>query len=92
LAGGYTVSEQVPHSHCSLRENTKFLPNFRPKNNTLTDNCLLIFFFFFYHFNSGLALKNEDYFITSQILCIPKLTSKMPVSFVTEAQGPLSIE
>jgi hypothetical protein len=28
----------VPHSQCSLRENNKFLQNFRPKNNTLREN------------------------------------------------------
>jgi hypothetical protein len=29
---------QVPHSQCSLRENPKFLQNFRSKNNTLKAN------------------------------------------------------
>jgi hypothetical protein len=28
---------QVPHSQCSLRENPKFLLNFRSKNNTLKE-------------------------------------------------------
>ncbi len=29
---------QVPHSHCSLRENPYFLQNFRPKDSVLREN------------------------------------------------------
>jgi hypothetical protein len=32
------LTRLVPHSQSSLRENPKFLQNFRPKNNTLRKN------------------------------------------------------
>jgi hypothetical protein len=51
----------VPHSQSSLRENPKFLQNFRPKNNTLRKNIWLIFLFYIYHCNSGLAFKSNNY-------------------------------
>ncbi len=35
----------VPHSQCSLKENPKFLQNFRSKNNTLKETFLLKFLF-----------------------------------------------
>jgi hypothetical protein len=39
------IGELVPHSQCSLRENPKFLQNFRFKNNTLRENISLIFLY-----------------------------------------------
>jgi hypothetical protein len=34
----FVGKHQVPISQCSLKENTKFLRNFRPKNKTLRGN------------------------------------------------------
>jgi hypothetical protein len=79
----------VSHSQGSLRENPKFLQNFRTKNNILIDNFYLIFLFNIYHFDSDFALQN-NYYTTSQKLCVfpkrkfPKLMLKKQVSFVNE--------
>ncbi len=64
----------MPHSQCSLRENSKFLQNFRPKNNTLREKIL-----------TKILIK---YYITLQNFHkrkFPKLMSKMQVNFVNEA-------
>jgi hypothetical protein len=45
--------ELVPHSQSSLRENPKFLLNFRPKNDMLRNSFKQIFLFDIYHFNLG---------------------------------------
>jgi hypothetical protein len=61
------IQKLVPLSQCSLRENPKFLQNFRPKNGTLGENFQLKKFLFnICHFNSGLTFKNKNYYITSQ--------------------------
>jgi hypothetical protein len=56
----------VPHSQCSLRENPKFLQNFKSKNYILKSNFSLIFLFTISHCNSGLAFQSKNYYITSQ--------------------------
>jgi hypothetical protein len=61
-----TLIVLVPHSQCSLRENPKFLQNFRTKNNTLKGIFWLIFLFNISHCNSGLAFKSKNYFIAAQ--------------------------
>jgi hypothetical protein len=81
----------MPNSQCSLRENPKFLQNFRPKNNTLKNNCKVLILFNIYHFNWGLAFKNKSYDMITPNLCafgrrkFTNLTSKMHVSFLNEA-------
>jgi hypothetical protein len=57
---------QVPHSQCSLRENPKFLQNFRSKSNTLRENSWLIFFLNICRCNSSLEFKSENYSLASQ--------------------------
>jgi hypothetical protein len=37
------IYAQVPHSHCSPRENIRFLQKFKPKNSTLREIVWLIF-------------------------------------------------
>jgi hypothetical protein len=59
-------SYQVPHSQCSLKDNPKFLQNFRSNNNTFKANFLQIFLFIICHCNSGLAFKSKIYYIASQ--------------------------
>ncbi len=63
---GWTKALLVPHSQCSLKENPKFLQNFRSKNNTLKENFWQIFLFYICHCNSGLAFKSKNYFIVAQ--------------------------
>jgi hypothetical protein len=72
----------VPHSQCSLRENPKFLQNFRSKNNSLKEILWLLFLFNICHSNSGLAFKSINYCIAAQNCCYligensPKLCQK----------------
>jgi hypothetical protein len=56
---------QVPHSQCSLRENSKFLQNFRSKNNTLKETFWLIFCLIS-AIVTGLGFKSKNYFIAAQ--------------------------
>jgi hypothetical protein len=60
------LTNLVPHSQCSLRENPKFLQNFRSKNNTLKEKIWLEFLFNVCHYNSGLSFKIKNYYINSQ--------------------------
>jgi hypothetical protein len=63
-------TNHLPHSQCSLRENHKFLQNFRPKNfEKIFDQN--------YGFISDLVIqawhsKVKNYYITSQTVCISK--------------------
>jgi hypothetical protein len=52
-----TIRCLVPHSQCSLRENPKFLQNFRPKNNKLKGNVWLLFSYNIYQRILGLIFK-----------------------------------
>jgi hypothetical protein len=52
-----SVALQVPHSQCSLGENSKFLQNFRPKKNTLKGNVWVLFSYNIYHSILGLTFK-----------------------------------
>jgi hypothetical protein len=52
---------EVPHLQCSLRENPKFLPNKRKKNNTMKVSSQLIFVLNICLCNIGLALKGKNY-------------------------------
>ena len=56
----------VPHSQCSLRENTKFLQKSRPKNNTLTESVCHIFSFNIHHGSLGLTFKSKKLLFMSQ--------------------------
>jgi hypothetical protein len=62
----------VPHSQSSLRENPKFLQNFRPKNNTLLGNFKLLFSFYIYHSTLGLIFKGTNYYLNYKIVSIIK--------------------
>jgi hypothetical protein len=61
------LKDPGPHSQCSNRENPKFLPNFRHKNNTFKVYFQLIFVFNICLCNYGLALKGKNCWITTQI-------------------------
>jgi hypothetical protein len=56
----------VPHSECSLKENPRFLQNFRPKNSTLRGNVLLLFSYNIYHSILGLTFKGKKNCFMSQ--------------------------
>jgi hypothetical protein len=60
----------VPHSQCSLRENPKFLQNFRPKSNTLKGNVWPLFSFYVYHSILGLHSKVNTIILFYKIVCI----------------------
>ena len=87
----------MPHSQHSLRENPKFLLNFRPKNYTLKGNFRQIFSFNIYYYIPGLTFKSKNYLFYITKLCVlhkrkfPKLTSETQVSFVNEAPGLTAI-
>jgi hypothetical protein len=73
---------QAPHPQFSLRDNPKFLQNFRPKNTMLRYIFKLIFFFEIYHFISGSSFKNKKLLYYFTKLCVfdetkfPKLNVK----------------
>ncbi len=57
----FTFKGLVPHLQRSLRENAKFLQNFRSKNNTLKEKFWPIFSFNICHCILGLALRSKNY-------------------------------
>jgi hypothetical protein len=74
----------VSHSLCSLRENPKFLPNFRSKNNTLEEKLWLIILFNICHCNSGLAFKSKTITLLNNMVLyvfhkikFPKVSQKL---------------
>jgi hypothetical protein len=62
----FGVGYQEPHSQCPLKENSKFMQNFKTKNNTLIEIFWLIFLFNICHCNSGLLLKLKNYYTGRQ--------------------------
>jgi hypothetical protein len=79
----------LPHSHCSHRENPKFLQNFISKYNTLKEIFGQKSVFNICHCNSGLAFKCKNYCIASHnfVYFIRENSPKAQVSFVNESPG-----
>jgi hypothetical protein len=56
----------VPHSQRSLRENPKFLQNYRSKNNLLKGKAWILFSFNICHIILGLIFKSKNNYFISQ--------------------------
>jgi hypothetical protein len=66
----YHLKVHVSYSKSSLRENPKFLQNFRHIYNTIKANFGLILLINIFPCNYGLELKGKSYYITKKIVCI----------------------
>jgi hypothetical protein len=72
--------QQVPHSQSSLKENPKFLHNFKPKNST----PFWIFSFNIYHCIHGLTFNSKNYYFLSIVCTTQEKNSKTYVWNVSQ--------